>query len=518
MSVGIAETVKLVALVVVSESSFLYPCLFENFSRRVNKMPYKSVREFLESVEKKGDLKIIEGANWDIELGAIIELMAEKKGPALIFDRIKDYPPGRRIAANLYQTYKRFCIALGVSEDTPKLELVKMFRGMDLNKLIKPVEVKTGPVMTNVRFDKDVNLLEFPVPKYHEKDGGRYMGTGHIVITKDPDSDWVNVGVQRCMVQDEKTLSIYFAPGKHGRIIRDKYFSMGKRCPVVLALGPEPILYMAAVLSVPQGISEFDYAGMIKGEPIEVIKGEITGLPFPANDEIVIEGEMVPPEEDKKLEGPFGEWTGYYGGGKGYEATIKVKAVYFRDNPILVASPPLKPSLWMFAGFPVPITCAPATWDALEAAGVTGIKGVWYLEGGGERFIPVVSIKQDHPGHAKQAAMIVAGCHGSAYMSRIIIIVDDDIDPTNTDEVLWAIATRCDILNSIEIIKGTWSGRLDPILSPEKREMGDFTTPKLIIDACRPFHWKEKFPPVNEISLELREKILEKWGKKLGLA
>ncbi len=480
-------------------------------------MAWKSVRDFLEAVGEQEGLKTIEGAHWDIEIGAIIELMAESKGPLPLFDKIKDYPPGYRVAGNLYQTFKRFCLALGVPADRPKLELVKMFRGMDLNKLIKPVEVKTGPVMTNVRIDNDVNLLEFPIPKYHEKDGGRYMGTGHIVVTRDPDSGWINAGVQRCMVQDEKTLSIYFAPGKHGRIIRDKFFSIDKNCPVVLAFSPEPILYMSAVLSVPQEISEFDYAGMIRGEPIEVIRGEVTGLPFPAHDEIVIEGEMVPADKDKRLEGPFGEWTGYYGGGKGYEATIRVKALYYRDNPILVASPPLKPSLWMFAGFPVPITCAPPTWDALEAAGVRGVKGVWYLEGGGERFIPVVSIKQDHPGHAKQAAMVVAGCHGSAYLSRIIIIVDDDIDPTNTDDVLWAVATRCDLLNSIDLIKGTWSGRLDPILSSENKEKGDFTTPKLIIDACRPFHWKDKFPPVNEISPELRRKTVEKWGKELGL-
>lgn len=480
-------------------------------------MAQKSVRDFLEAVKKQRDLKIIERADWDVEIGAIIELMAESKGPLPVFDKIKDYPPGYRVAGNLYQTFERFCLALGVPADTPKLELVKMFRGMDLSKLVKPAEVKTGPVMANVRVGNDVNLLQFPIPKYHEKDGGRYMGTGHIVITKDPDTGWVNAGVQRCMLQDEKTLSIYFAPGKHGKIIRDKYFSMGKRCPVVLAFGPEPILYMAAVLSVPPEISEFDYAGMIKGEPIEVIKGEITGLPFPAHDEIVIEGEIIPSEKDKRLEGPFGEWTGYYGGGSGYEATIKVKALYYRDDPILVASPPLKPSLWMFAGFPVPITCAPSAWDALEAAGVRGIKGVWYLEGGGERLIPVVSLKQDHPGHAKQAAMVVAGCHGSAYLSRIIIIVDDDIDPTNTDDVLWAVTTRCDLLNSIDIIKGTWSGRLDPVLPAENKEKGDFTTPKLIIDACRPFHWRDKFPPVNEISPELRKKTIEKWGKELRL-
>ncbi len=478
-------------------------------------MAWKSVRDFFAAVEKRGDLKVIEGVDWNVELGAIVELMAERKGPLPLFDKIKDYPPGYRVAGNLYQTFERFCIALGVPEGTTKLELLRKFRGLDFNKLIKPIEVKTGPVMANVRTGKDVNLLEFPIPKWHEKDGGRYMATGHVVVTKDPDSGWINGGVQRCMVQNENTLSIYFVGGKHGRIIMSKYFSRGQRCPVVLVFSPEPMLYMSAVMSVPQEVSEFDFAGKLRGEPIEVIAGEITGLPFPADAEIVIEGELIPREEDKKLEGPFGEWLGYYGG-KEYVETVSVKAIYYRNDPILVGSPPLKPSLWLFAGFPVPITCGPPTWDALEAAGVRGVKGVWYLEAGGERLIPVVSIKQDHPGHAKQAAMIVAGCHGSAYLSRIIIVVDDDIDPTNTDEVLWAVATRCD-LNAIDIIKGTWSSRADTLLTPERFESGDLTTPKLILDACRPFHWKDKFPVVNAIGDELRKKTMEKWGKQLGL-
>jgi UbiD family decarboxylase len=269
---------------------------------------------------------------------------------------------------------------------------------------------------------------------------------------------------------------------------------------------------------VPQGISEFDFAGMIKGGPVEIMKGEITGLPFPANDEMVIEGEMYPADKEKLIEGPFGEWTGYYGSGARYNPSIRVNAVYYRNDPIHAASPPLKPSLWKFAGFPVPVTCAPPTWDALEAAGVRGVQGVWYLEGGGERFIPVISIKQDHAGHAKQAALVVAGCHGAGYLSRIIIVVDDDIDPTNTNDVLWAVATRCDFDRDIDIIKGTWSGGLDPILHPEQKQKGDTTTPKLIIDACRPFHWRDKFPPVNEVSPEVRKKTVEKWGKKLGLA
>ena len=471
---------------------------------------FNDLRSLLEKYDSEKKLKVIEGADWDIELGAISELVAEKYGYALLFDNIKGYPQGFRVATNLYGTTELFATAVGMPPDTPKMELIKKFRGKEY-KPIKPQEVKTGPVMQNVKFNDDINLLDFPVPKYHELDGGRYMGTGHLVIMRDPDTGWINAGVQRAMISDKNTLSLHIAPGKHNRIIMEKYFAKGEACPVVMAFSPDPITYMSSVLQVPWGVSELEYAGWIRNEPLEVIRGELTGIPFPANDEIVIEGEVLPPNIETRLEGPFGEWTGYYGGGVRALPIVRVKAIYYRNNPILIGNPPLKPSIVPFAGIAVPITTAPVIWDNLEGAGVRGVQGVWQLEGGGERFIPVISIKQDHQGHSNQAAYVALGCHGSGYLSRIIIVVDEDIDPTNTNEVLWAISSRCDPQNQMNIVKGCWGGGLDPILSPKQREDQDFAHSVLVIDACKPFNWKEKFAPVSQISPELKNKIINKW-------
>jgi 4-hydroxy-3-polyprenylbenzoate decarboxylase len=151
-------------------------------------------------------------------------------------------------------------------------------------------------------------------------------------------------------------------------------------------------------------------------------------------------------------------------------------------------------------------------WDELEKVGIPGVTGVWCHEAGGGRLFNIVSIKQAYPGHARQAGHIAAQCHAGAYLGRYVIVVDDDIDPSNTFEVLWAIASRSDPAESIDIIKRAWSGPLDPRIEPGHKGHNS----RAIIDACRPFEWMDKFPPVAESSPELRARTLEKWGHLLG--
>lgn len=472
-------------------------------------MGFKDLRAFLKRLEQEGDLMKVEGVDWDLELGTITELMAEKHGPALLFDKVKGYPPGFRVATHLYEQKRRFAMASGLPATATSMELINRWRSLQKEGFtpVKPTDVRTGPIMENVHVGEDANILEFPVPKYHEHDSGRYAAAGAVAITRDPDTGYVNAGVQRAMVHDEKTLGQYLVTGKHNQVIRNKYHAKGLSCPIAYALGPDPMLYASATLHLPWGVSELDWAGWMKGEPIEVIKGPITGLPLPANDEIVIEGEIPPPEVEVRPEGPFGEWPGYYSGQRN-EPVLRIKAIYHRDNPILFGAPPLKPPILSFG---IGFTGIPAIWDNLQSAGVTNVMGVGQLEAGGDRLITVVSIKQDHAGHAMQAGMVAAGGHGAAYMVRFVIVVDEDIDPTDTNEVLWAIATRCDPETSIQVIKGCWGSRVDPILSPEMRERGDFSHSIAIINACRPFYWKDRFPLVNKASSELRRRTLDKW-------
>jgi len=470
---------------------------------------YEDLRDWLEIVDGMGELKKIDGADWNLEMGTLAELVArESKGavPAVLFDKIKDYPKGYRALFAQNASFKRMALNLGLPLDLAGLDLVRAFRQkLAAHKPIPHKVVKSGPVLENVLAGKDINLLKFPVPFVHELDGGRYIGTACLVITKDPEEGWINFGAYRGMVHDETSMALYISPGKHGRIQRQKYFDQGKPCPVVISVGQDPVLFMVSGNEVDYGVSEFDYAGGLKGAPVEVIEGEVTGLPFPAHAEIVIEGIMDP--QDVKKEGPFGEWTGYYASSIRPEPVVRVQRIYHRNNPILCcARPGRPPSDYSLAKCFVK---AALIWDQVEKAGVPDVKGVWCHEAGGGRLLNIISIKQRYPGHARQALVAASQVHAGAYLGRYVIVVDDDIDPTNTFDVLWALSTRSDPVESIDIVRRCWSGPLDPRIQPGKKGFNS----RALIDACRPFEWMKDFPPVAESSPELRDKVRKKWRK-----
>ena len=469
------------------------------------------LREFLAELEKHDQLKMVKGAHWDLEIGTINELMAEQKGPSLLFDEIVDYPPGYRVAANiLYQRLPQL-LTFGFSDQASDMEVIRDWKNRWAGfHPVPPVTVNTGPIMENVLSATDIDLFKFPVPRWHTLDGGRYIGTGDLIITKDPKEDWINIGTYRVMIQDRDVLSFYVSPGKHAAIMREKYWAKGQDCPVVMVFGPPPLLLGLSVMPLPWGMSEYDMAGYLSGAGIEVVIGEETGLPIPANAEIAIEGFAPPPRLESRPEGPFGEWTGYYASGSRNEPIVKVKKVYHRNQPILVGHPPVKPPVSSF--FPIPIHTAAWLWNQLELAGMVGIQGV-YVHGPGNRVVAVISILQKHLGHARQVASIAAGLlQGGACTGRYVVMVDEDIDPSNLEEVLWAVSTRTDPETAIHVVPGFLTSPLDPILSPEKREKGEILTAKVLIDACRPYHWIKNFPAINVASPELRSQILSKWS------
>ncbi|OGP98496.1 MAG: hypothetical protein A2026_05675 [Deltaproteobacteria bacterium RBG_19FT_COMBO_46_12] len=469
------------------------------------------LRLFLETLEKMGRLRVVNGADWDLEIGTINELMAERQGPALIFDNIKDYPPGFRVATNLLHHRVGQKLAFGFREDMTDLECVSEWKNRwNEYKPIKPVIVKNGPIKENVLTGNEIDIYKFPTPKWHTHDGGRYIGTGVVTITRDPEDGWVNCGTYRVMIQDKTTLAFYASPGKHATIMREKYWAMGKPCPVAMCFGQDPILFAISTMSLPWGVSEYEMAGYIKGKGVEVMIDPGTGLPIPASAEIVACGFSPPPEVDSRPEGPFGEWQGYYASGTRTEPVVHIETLYHRNNPILFGQPPVKPPVNTW--FPIPIHTATFLWNQLEKAGMMDIKGV-YVHGPGNRIIAVISLKQRYLGHAKQVATLAgAFLQGGACTGRYIITVDEDIDPSNLDEVLWAVSTRCDPEKYIDIVPGFLTSPLDPMISPDKRARKDYTTAKVFINACKPYHWKDQFPPINVAAPELRKKVLSKWN------
>jgi UbiD family decarboxylase len=472
---------------------------------------YDGLRSFLAECERLGEVKVIRNADWNLEIGALTETVSElvKEPPALMFDEIAGYPKGYRVLSLPTGSRVRMAIALGLPPDTPKMEIVRhAAKRIKHAAPIPPREVESGPVMQNIMRDNEVDLLKFPVLKSHRHDGGRYIGTGCTFINRDPETGYVNMGTYRMQVHEGNLLGIWQSPGQQGRLIAERYWKEGKACPVVATFGGDPLLFFLSYTKFPFGISELDRAGGMLGRPVEVIRGPLTGLPIPAHAEIAIEGEMPPPSVETRLEGPFGEWPGYYTvGSKGMadeQPVIRVKAVYYRDDPILLNMAPQWPgaphhSVRFEGGI---------LWEQLEAAGVPGIVGAYVHHS----FFVVVAIKQLYAGHAKQAGMAVLGSSASGRNGRFVVIVDEDIDPSNMDEVLWAMTTRVDPATDIEVVENCWASPLDPRMPPDRTVNGPHTNSRAIYYAVRPFAWKDKFPPVNRIGKDQRDAMMKKYA------
>ena len=474
------------------------------------------LRAWLDEARALGELKDVSGADWNLELGAISELNVKKeRPPALLFDDIPGYPKGFRVATCTTASPARLASILRIDGGESHRTLVQTLRGKPKQWQSRageyePVVVDGGPIFENVQSGDDVDLFSFPAPLWHEKDGGRYIGTGCMVVTKDLDSDWVNVGTYRVMIHDRNHVGLDMIPGKHGAIQYDKHMKAGKPFPVSIVIGCDPLGYLVSGIEVPFGMCELNYIGAILGRPVEVVRGQLTGLPFPSASEIVIEGHAHP--GDVRIEGPFGEFHGYYPGKAETAPVVTIERIYYRNQPIIMGSPPAKPP--NDYSYSKAVMRSALLVDALQAAGVPDVEGVWAHEIGGARMFNVVSIRQRYAGHARQAGHILSQCGVGAYMSRYTIVVDEDIDPSNLQEVMWAVATRSDPDLDIDIIKRGMGSKNDP-MSIAYPYNAPFNT-KAIIDACRPYDFIREFPEVAEASKELQETVREKWRHVLG--
>lgn len=468
------------------------------------------LRAWLEKVEQTGQLRHVAGADSEHEIGDAADVLQHTEGaPAVLFDEIPGYRKGFRVLVNGLGTVDRMALALNASLGLTKLQLSDVWRERMLGQdPLASLRVDDGPVMENVARGDDVDMTIFPAPIWHPGDGGRYLGTGSYDVTRDPDDGWVNVGTYRVMLHDARRLGYYISPGKHGRIHRQKYFDRHEPCPVVMVFGSHPLLFLAASNEIPFGLTEYDWVGEILGEPVEVIEGPVTGLPFPANAEIVIEGYAS--DEQMLPEGPFGEWTGYYASGERAEPVLQVEALYYRNDPIILGCPPGRPPDEL-GRYRAPLRSA-LLLEEIAKAGVPDVQAAWQHEAGGSRMFTVVSIRQRYPGHARQVLHVTSQCHSGAYAGKYVIVVDEDIDPSNLEEVIWAVCTRSDPATSIDLVRRAWSTPLDPRLTPEQRAAGDFTNSRALIDATRPYEWRDKFPPVNVPPLHQRGAALEKWS------
>src|SRR5215813_13507527 len=476
----------------------------EKAAKSQNTVTYRGLRDWLERVDKIGELLNVNGAHWDREMGGITQMLTESakgKAPAILFDEVPGYPKGYRTLYGQFSTIKRVALTLGLPlEYERKADIVKAYHHVMTDmKLIKPKMVKTGAIFDNVLEGEKADVLKLPVPIHHQLDTHRYVGTADMCITKDPDADWYNFGAYRCEVYDGKTIGCQITEGKHGRIHRDKYFERGQTMKVVVLVGQDPLLFMLAASPLPEGISELDFAGGLRGEPVEVIRGPYSGFPIPAHAEIGIEAEAVPGHS--REEGPFGEWMGYYSDDTVARPYLDIKTVLHRNDPILTCAPQHKPvdETGLLKG----IAGAAQIWRSLEACGIPDILGVWNHEAGPATRFTAIQIKQRYPGHARNVLHVACSCQGGAYAGKWTVVVDEDIDAGDLDQVLWAMCTRFDPMTDVDTVQKAWASKRDPLYLP-----GNFNN-RILIDACIPYEKKlnKTFPIVVDVSADLRSQL-----------
>jgi len=354
-------------------------------------------------------------------------------------------------------------------------------------------------------------LFDFPAPLIHEGDGGRYIGTWHIVVTKDPDSDWVNWGMYRLMIHDERSMGGIIIPSQNiGKMFYEMYESRNKPMEFAVAIGGDPIIPIAGCTMLPAYANEVELAGALREEPVELVKCETVDLYVPASSEIVIEGEILPHE--RKEEGPFGEYTGYRAGERSPKPVYRVKAITHRDDPILTTS---------CLGVPIddthaimPLTMSGEILDELRSKGLP-IKMI-HIPPEGVSHMIIISTKVPYPNFAKKLAHTVWGTTPGTY-AYYLVIVDDDVDVTNMGEVMHAFTTKCHPYHGIHTFSDVPTSPINPFLSPENR-LKATDGGYVLFDCTWPKDWPQNSIP-KKASFDIlwpeniQNKVLKKWDK-----
>jgi 4-hydroxy-3-polyprenylbenzoate decarboxylase len=480
--------------------------------------PINDLRDWLKQVEAIGELTHVhEPVERDEEMSAISYLVAKQKpSPAILFDTIKGFeksPIGARSLWNvLGPSVRRIALTLGENPDTPTVELIRRTKDK-LRSRIPPQEIAAAEasVFENSLIGDKVDLDLLPIARHWPRDGGRYAGTADAVITRDPDTGYLNVGTYRMMVQDRQSTGLYLSPGKDARLHIARAWEQGKPLQVAAAWGIDPLYMLVGSQTFPKNVSEYEYAGGIKGGPVPVVKGKTTDLLIPAHAELVVEGEIRP--GGMKGEGPFGEFTGYYGKPEAACPLVNITAMHYRNKPILTNALMADYPSCEQSGF-FSIIRSAKIWDDLDKLGIPGIHGVYSHPAAAGGFgMTVIALEQKYAGHAAQCLALAAQVPGGAYYTKWIIAVDHDVDPTDMDQVIWAMASRCNPIDDIDILRNTWSTPLDPTQNPpEKRPYGS----KALINACKEHRYIPVFSTRTTLRQSTYEKVAANW-KKLGL-
>jgi UbiD family decarboxylase len=480
--------------------------------------PVQDLREWLARVAAIGELvRIDKPVDRDEEMSAIGYLLAKNNpSPAVLFERPQGFdssPIGARLLWNILgPSIRRIALTLEEPTDTPIVELIRRTKDK-LKRRLPPREVpaQEAAIYENSLTGDSIDLDQLPIPWHWPLDGGRYAGTADAVITRDPDTGYLNIGTYRMMQQGKAEVGLYLSPGKDARLHIARAWQQNKPLEVAAAWGIDPLFMLVGSQTFPKNVSEYEFAGGIKGAPIPVVRVKTTDLLIPANAELVIEGVIQP--NSVRMEGPFGEFPGYYGRPEAGCPLVNITAIHYRKEPILTNALMADYPSCEQSGFFSVIRSA-KIWDDFDKLGIPGIAGVYSHPAAAGGFgMTVVSLEQRYAGHAAQALALAAQAPGGAYYTKWIIAVDEDIDPCDMDQVIWAMASRCNPVDDIDVLRNTWSTWLDPTQNPpEKRPYGS----KALINACKEHRHLPVFSKRTTLRKSVYDRVAERWGE-LGL-
>ncbi len=481
-------------------------------------MPDRDLRAWMAQLDAEGELKRITAkVDWDDEISQIIRKVYIQSGPALLFENIKDHGAtfSRKLFTNGLGTQSRVNLMLGLPKDTPPAETVRTIRKR-MKKPLEPVRVKTGPVKENIIRGKDVDLFEIPVPKWHPLDNGRYINTFNATVTRDPDTGQNNAGVYRGTILSKNKIGVLLMPMKDWGITYSKYQEMGKPMPVAFVYGWDPTLIVVA--GSPVVGPEYELAGALRQEPVELVKCETSDIEVPASAEIVVEGFMSPDPSTYEIEGPFGEGSGFYGEAR-KRPVVEVTCITHRNDAIFRGSLVGTKEGVTEIRAAVSNMMSVANWNILEAHEIPGVLDVTTGP------ISAVKIHKTYQGQARQIAAALWGSKFAGHPFNILMVVEEDVDIRNPAALIAAMHHKVDFNRDLVVYPLYMGSPIDVHIPYDLRaelEYGAAVTSKLLIDATTDWQmhpireeWNnQRFPPNCHYSRPETEALVEKrWGE-----
>jgi 4-hydroxy-3-polyprenylbenzoate decarboxylase len=425
---------------------------------------FNNLRDYLDFLEQRGHLHRVKmEVDWDLEVTQIADvLIKEGDKPALLFENIKD--SSMSLCINLFGTTDRMAWALGVDNldeivvrlqkilnmaQTPPTGWVEKFRALgDLAKISsnQPKVIQNAPCQEIVLTGEDIDLFELPILKCWPDDAGRFI-TLPLVITRDPDVGSRNVGIYRMQVFDKKTTGMHWQTHKvgaqHERSGKDKGIG---RLEVAVALGGDPATIWAGSVPFPPGIDEFSAAGLIREKPVELVKCKTVDLEVPAHAEIILEGYVD--LDQRQLEGPFGDHTGYYSQPEMY-SVFHITAITRRSDPIyptiVVGRPPSEDYFMGKATERIMLPLLQLVLPEIQDINMPA-EGIFHN-------LLIVSIKKEYPGHAQKVMHGIWGL-GLLQLTKLIVVVDDFVDVQDLSEVAWRVTNNIDARRDVSFVDG----------------------------------------------------------------